>query len=60
MQACELALRNNFRKDNATVRVNVQFICKHDQTVAASKSGTHSSLRSTLLGILLSTFVNQV
>ena len=60
MQACELALRNNFRKDNATVRVNVQFICKHDQTVAASKSGTHSSLRSTLLGVLLSTFVNQV
>jgi hypothetical protein len=61
MQACELVLQNNFGKNSATVRVNVQFICKHDQTMVASKSGgTHNDLRRTLLGVLLSTFVNQV
>jgi len=61
MQACELVPRNNFGEDSAMVRIKTQFICKHDQTMAAGKSGvTHSYLRSTLLGILLFTFVNQV
>jgi hypothetical protein len=61
MQACERVPRNNFGKNSVPVRVNVQFICKHDQTMVSSKSGvTHTDLRRTLLGVLLSTFVNQV
>jgi hypothetical protein len=61
MQACELVPGNNFGKDSPTVRIKIQFICKHDQTMVARKSGvTHSYLRSTLLGILLFTFVNKV
>jgi hypothetical protein len=58
MQACELVPRNTFGKNSATVvLVNIQFICKHGQTMAASKSGVSPH---TLLGVLLSTFVNQV
>ena len=57
MQACELVPRNTFGKNSATVLVNIQFICKHGQTMAASKSGVSPH---TWLGVLLSTFANQV